>query len=164
MIYVGIDPGFSGAIALIDIIRNETMIWDIPTQPKPRSTKREIDESRLCQMVEGLLSRVPSPLQVECALEDVHAMPGQGVTSMFAFGTGFGILRGALSMARIPYKRVAPQTWKKYHGLLGAEKDDARALALKGYPFLEPLLARKKDIGRADAMLIADFARARRGQ
>jgi crossover junction endodeoxyribonuclease RuvC len=164
MIYVGIDPGLDGAIALIDIIRNETQAWDTPTLTVTKSSgsKREYNEGMMRTIVQGLLSRVPSAMHVECALEQIHSMPGQGVRSMFSMGQGYGLWRGLLSMAGVPYKLVAPQTWKKYHGLLGADKEASRLLALQSYPQLAPVLGRKKDHGRAEALLLADFARARR--
>ena len=82
-------------------------------------------------------------------------MPGQGVASMFNFGMGYGIIQGVVSALGIPYELVTPQSWKKRAGLIGKDKDNARTMAQQLYP--DAPLGRKKDIGRADALLIARF-------
>ena len=92
-------------------------------------------------------------------LEQVHAMPGQGVSSMFNFGMGFGIIKGVLGALQIPMVLVSPATWKKRAGLQGKEKDACRTLMQQLYPSAP--LGRKKDIGRADAIAIARFGEKR---
>ena len=82
-------------------------------------------------------------------------MPGQGVSSMFGFGVSYGILQGVIASLGIPSVLVTPQRWKKAAGLMGKPKDYARTLAQRLYPAAE--LSRKKDIGRADAILIARY-------
>ena len=82
-------------------------------------------------------------------------MPGQGVSSMFNFGMGYGAIQGVLAGLCVPLHLVTPQKWKKHQGLIGKDKDCARTLAQQLYP--EASLARKKDIGRADAILIGDY-------
>jgi crossover junction endodeoxyribonuclease RuvC len=88
-------------------------------------------------------------------LEDVHTMPGQGVTSSGNFMMGKGIIMGVLAAERIAYILVSPQEWKKRAGLIGKDKDQARTKAQQLYPGV--VLSRKKDIGRADAILIARY-------
>src|SRR5690606_2041087 len=88
-------------------------------------------------------------------VEKVGAMPGQGVSSMFNFGMGVGVLQGVLAACGIPYFLVTPQSWKKRASLSGKDKDMARTMAQQLYPSAS--LGRKKDIGRADAMLIARY-------
>lgn len=165
-VYVGIDPGLDGAIAIIDLDRTEVLVCDTPTigVDKPSGHRREYNEGMMRSIIQGFISRVGgSPMRVECGLENVHAMPGQGVRSMFTMGVGSGTWRGMLAMAGVPYKLVTPQTWKKYHGLIGSDKEASRLLAIQGHPNVADRLARKKDHGRAEALLLADFVRARRG-
>lgn len=159
MIYVGIDPGLNGALAVINPARNEVQVWDTPTTTltKPSGTKREYNEALLQTMFAGLRSRVVSPQQVHVALEYVHAMPGQGVRSMFSMGLGLGLWRGCIAIAGFPVTHVTPQQWKKSFGLIGADKNASRAKAMQLFPQVAPLLARVKDDGRADALLLAEF-------
>lgn len=82
-------------------------------------------------------------------------MPGQGVTSMFNFGQGYGVIKGVLAGIGVPYKDATPQKWKKACGLIGSDKDAARLLAIELFPDAE--LHLKKHGGRADALLIAKF-------
>src|SRR5690606_16808140 len=104
----------------------------------------------------GLLHEAAPVLKMPHAyVERVSAMPGQGVSSMFNFGMGYGVIQGVLASLGIPYTLVTPQTWKKRAGLAGKDKDNARTLAQQLCP--EAPLGRKKDIGRADAILIARF-------
>jgi crossover junction endodeoxyribonuclease RuvC len=74
---------------------------------------------------------------------------------MFAFGESFGVIRGVVSALGMPLELVTPATWKRRFGLIGAEKDAARTKATELYPGI--ILARKKDVGRADALLIARY-------
>ena len=125
----------------------------MPTEPLGK--KRQVDSSELFEViVRGCVVEATHKNSV-AYLEKVHAMPGQGVTSMFNFGMGYGSIQGILAAAGIPVKLVTPQEWKKYHGLIRMDKDCARLLAQRLYP--QASLARKKDIGRADAMLIGDY-------
>ena len=89
-------------------------------------------------------------------LERVHAMKGQGVSSCFNFGTGFGIIQGALSAKRVPFHLITPQEWKKHHRL-GRDKGAARGMASRLFPSEAHLFSRVKDDGRAEAALIAAF-------
>jgi crossover junction endodeoxyribonuclease RuvC len=95
----------------------------------------------------------------QCAvrLEQVAAMPGQGVTSMFHFGESVGIIIGVLETLQIRYTMPRPQQWKKAVGIIGKDKDAARTMALQLFPEVGDRLTRKKDVGRADALLIAKF-------
>jgi len=96
---------------------------------------------------------------VEIAIiEDVHAMPGQGVTSMFGFGVSKGLVIGMLHAFKCPVFTVPPAVWKGVYGL-SSNKDASRALASKKFPNSSYLWTRKKDDGRAEALLLADFGR-----
>ena len=90
-------------------------------------------------------------------IEQVSAMPGQGVTSMFNFGQSFGILKGICSAMQLPMYFVRPAKWKKYFGLIKSEKDASRTKAIEMFPYFSSQLSKKKDTNKADAILIASF-------
>ncbi len=141
---VGIDPGLSGAIALV---RNGEYaeVWDMPTMGRGTGSKQQINSAEVAKI---LRSCPPCPAYIEL----VGAMPGQGVSSMFNFGKAAGAIMGALAALEFPMSEVTPQKWKRAFDLIGKEKDMARTVAQQLMP-LAPL-GRKKDCGRADALLI----------
>ena len=93
---------------------------------------------------------------IRVVIEQVSAMPGQGVTSMFNFGQSFGILKGICSAMQLPMYFVRPSKWKKYFGLIKSEKDASRTRAIEMFPYFSSHLS-KKDSNKADAILIASF-------
>ena len=145
---IGIDPGLSGAIALLDEANNLIELRDMPTM-KASKTKNQVNAAELS----GIISAMGPGARA--IVEKVSAMPGQGVSSMFNFGKSAGVIEGVLAAKRIPVEFVTPQKWKKAAGLIGKDKDMSRTKAIQLYP--NAPLARKKDIGRADAILIARF-------
>ena len=90
-------------------------------------------------------------------VEQVSAMPGQGVTSMFNFGQSFGIIKGICSAMQLPIYFVRPAKWKKYFNLINSEKDASRTRAIEIFPYFSSQLSKKKDSNKADAILIASF-------
>jgi len=143
---IGIDPGNTGAIAFMTPAGHLVEVVDMPLMANGK--KQQINGAQLKKIIDCY--------PVEAAVvEKVGAMPGQGVSSMFNFGMGFGVILGVLAGAGIPATMATPQAWKKAAGLIGKDKDMARTLAQQLYP--EAQLGRKKDIGRADAILIARF-------
>ena len=94
---------------------------------------------------------------VKVVIEQVSAMPGQGVTSMFNFGQSYGILKGICSAMQLPMQFVRPAKWKKYFNLINSEKDASRTKAIEIFPYFSGQLSRKKDSNKADAILIASF-------
>jgi hypothetical protein len=136
------DPGLSGALAILGDF-NEIHLHDLP------QANSELDPAALARLLRTYAPR-------RAVIELVHAMPGQGVTSMFKFGRSYGTVLGVLGALSIPTIRVRPQTWKHHFGLLRQPKDASRALALRLYPDLEGLNL-KKHHGRADALLLARF-------
>ena len=90
-------------------------------------------------------------------IEQVHSMPRDGVTSAFGFGRSTGVIETALAAYKVPTVMLTPQKWKRAAGLIKKDKDASRNLAMQLYPELSNKLARKKDHGRADALLIAHF-------
>jgi Holliday junction resolvasome RuvABC endonuclease subunit len=138
---LGIDPGVSGAYALLaDDGISSPIVDDLPVVGN--------------QINAGEWRRVIKTLMPDIAIvELVHSMPGQGVASTFRFGMACGIIRGVLLGAGAPIIDVTPNTWKKYFKL-GNDGEKSRALACQRFPNL-PGLARKKDHNRAEALLIA---------
>ncbi len=143
----GIDPGFTGAVAAYD---GETMyIHDMPILPVT-SGRNEINHHELLEILHNYSGAA-------VWLESVSARPGQGVTSMFRFGQGYGAVEMACAATNCSVAYVSPAKWKRHFSLVGKgiDPDAARSLAIQRVPDLAPLLKRKKDIGRADAILIA---------
>ena len=153
MITLGIDPGITGAISIFND-GHFRCVHDMPVMQMGKT--RQINSAALAGIVidESKL-KSDSPNDVVAYLEKVNAMPGQGVTSMFNFGMGYGAIQGVLAAHHIPYKLVTPQKWKKYYNLTGKDKDCARTLAIQQFPKAE--LNLKKHIGRADAILIGQY-------
>lgn len=149
MNFLGIDPGISGAIALLRE-DGEYFVWDMPTILKGAgNVKYELDAAALyAKIVEW------APHSTIAALERVNSMPGMSVSTMFSLGDSFGVCRACLASAMVPTHYVLPQAWKKHFGL-SKEKEEARALAVKRYPKAE--LHLKKHIDRAEAILIATY-------
>lgn len=158
MNYIGIDPGLDGALAVITDT-NVECVHDTPTLTKKvaRGTKREYE---LVKMADYL--RLWTGEHTHAFVENVHSMPGQGVRSMFSMGYGVGAWHAILTTLDIPYTLVTPQSWKK---LLipeaGKDKDASRLKAMNLFPRVSDLFVRKKDDGRADAILIAEYGRRR---
>jgi crossover junction endodeoxyribonuclease RuvC len=149
---IGIDPGLTGAIAVISQGGAVERIIDMPVIPKVTGKGKQVNGAALAEELSLILN---SHLSVRAYLEQVTSMPRQGVTSMFNFGHGYGIVQGALYALGIPFTLVTPQEWKRYHKLIRKDKDVARTLCIQQYPKFARQLQRKKDIGRADALLIA---------
>jgi len=145
---IGVDCGISGAIALLNDNGSFISVHDMPVMAGT-GKRQQVNASELAKIFRSMFEGG------EAYVERVSAMPKQGVSSMFSFGTSYGIVLGVLAAIGIPTILVTPQSWKKRAGLTGKEKDYARTLAQQLYPAAE--LGRKKDIGRADALLIARF-------
>lgn len=146
---IGIDPGKKGGIAIYS--EGEWKTYIMPLSGK------DINEKELSDIFFG----VPGECEnVMAYLEKVHAMPGQGVTSMFTFGMGYGILRGILTANWIPYQLVTPQAWKKVVlAGLSKDKNESCNYVLRKYPKIELMPGRKRvpDLGIADAVCIAEY-------
>jgi len=165
-IFLGIDPGQTGALARIEICDGVKTVrfFDPPlfqvksgTKAKPK-IKNEYNEIAMARALKDFAFFPSGVAEVVCVLEKVSAMPDQGVTSMFNFGMGFGLWRGMLSALEIPYSLVHPTTWKSVLMKdMPKEKDAARQRAIQLYPQAASELSRKKDIGRADALLLAHY-------
>jgi crossover junction endodeoxyribonuclease RuvC len=157
-IYIGIDPGLSGAIAVIDEHGKVVSLNDTPTLAvkKGKGTKHVYVESAMATLLEGGLRHDSIVI-----LENVHAFPGQGVTSMFSLGVGVGIWRGIIAALKLPVEFVEPAVWKRAMGIpTGSDKSVSIVHAAQLFPGAD--LKRKKDHGRADALLIAEYSRRKR--
>lgn len=162
VLVLGVDPGNSGAIALLADEQPAGFI-DMPTVP--RETKgNEINGKALCAALRGVLQHHPGA-HVLAIMERVNAMPvvggkdgkrrPMGTSSAFNFGESFGCVKTALASQNIAYCLVQPAKWKGYYGLVGGDKEAGRRLAIEIYPEAAHDLQRVKDQGRADALLIA---------
>lgn len=149
---IGCDPGQSGALALLADGEPAGFI-DMPTMPR-KAGGFEVNGASLAAQIRCALMKHPGA-NILAVVEQVGSMPGQGLASTFRFGQSDGILRGVIATLGIGYITVAPVKWKNHYGLKGQEKDAARALAIRRFPAIAEELARKKDCGRADALLIA---------
>jgi|DEB0MinimDraft_3_1074331.scaffolds.fasta_scaffold01952_12 crossover junction endodeoxyribonuclease RuvC len=148
---VGVDPGLTGAVSILWVDSGRVEVVDMPVMPRPSGKGNMVNYADMRDIEDLFVAGYKSAVFIE----DVHAMPGQGVTSVFSFGRSLGVIEGVFAQHEIEY--VRPQKWKKHFGLLNKNKDDARLLAIELYPQLESKLKRKKDIGRADALLIMRY-------
>jgi crossover junction endodeoxyribonuclease RuvC len=144
---LGIDSGLSSALALCC---NEQ--WTLLDMPIVGDAKHhELNGPELCRW---LCEHAPDHAYIEYA----SARPGQGVTSMFRFGCGYGGIKMALAACSVPFTVVTPVKWKPAVGIQkGADKEASRQRALQLFPDQAANLARKKDHARADAILLAYF-------
>ena len=149
---IGIDPGISGAIAIFEDGKLDT-IHDMPTLKiaSGKTMKSHISAIGLVRILETSTLVHES---VHIVIEKVGAMPGQGVTSMFNFGRSAGIIEGVVAALQRPYTYVTPAAWTKAVGR-AAGKDASRMRAMELFPTRAELFKRAKDDGRADAALIA---------
>ena len=150
---IGIDPGLSGAIAVME--DNKVLnIFDIPVMSEGKKNKRQLNSALLVNLLKKNINKEE---EVAVVVEQVNAMPGQGVTSMFNFGQTFGALKGICAALELPIFFVRPSKWKKHFELLNSSKDASRTKAIEMYPKLSSQLSKKKDVNKSDAILIARF-------
>ena len=151
MIIIGIDPGINGAISIIE---NKKIIdvYDTPTMIDGKKNKRQINGAQVTNIFK---ERLNGEKEVVVVVENVNAMPGQGVTSMFNFGQSFGVIKGICAALNLPIYFVRPAKWKKHFNLIKTNKDASRTKVIEVYPEISSKLHRKKDSNRADAILIA---------
>ena len=155
MLIIGIDPGISGSICFFQ----DGKIIDVVEMPTMTEGKKNKKQGKGCKIFNEILFRIKKldKKDVKVIIEQVSAMPGQGVTSMFNFGQSFGILKGICSAMQLPMYFVRPAKWKKYFNLINSEKDASRTRAIEIFPYFSGQLSRKKDSNKADAILIASF-------
>ena len=155
MLVIGIDPGTSGSICffqdgkIIDVV-------EMPTMTEGKKNKKQVNGSQIFNEISFRIKKLDKK-DIKVVIEQVSAMPGQGVTSMFNFGQSFGILKGICSAMQLPMYFVRPAKWKKYFNLINSEKDASRTRAIEIFPYFSGQLSRKKDSNKADAILISSF-------
>ena len=154
MLIIGIDPGISGSICFFE----DGKILDVIEMPVMTEGKKNKKQVNGAQIYNEFLKRINrEDDEVRVVIEQVSAMPGQGVTSMFNFGQSFGILKGICSAMQLPMFFVRPAKWKKYFNLINSQKDASRTRAIEIFPYFSTQLSKKKDSNKADAILIASF-------
>ena len=155
MLIIGIDPGLSGSICFFENGKILEVI-EMPTMTEGKKNKKQVNGA---QIFNEILKRVNKSEKenIRVVIEQVSAMPGQGVTSMFNFGQSFGILKGICSAMQLSMYFVRPAKWKKYFNLINSEKDASRTRAIEIFPYFSSQLSKKKDSNKADAILIASF-------
>ena len=155
MLIIGIDPGITGSICffqdgkIVDVV-------EMPNMPEGKKNKKQVNGAQIYYEI-SLRIKDTKKEDIKVVIEQVSAMPGQGVTSMFNFGQSFGILKGICSAMQLPMYFVRPAKWKKYFNLINSEKDASRTKAIEVLPYFSSELSRKKDSNKADAILIASF-------
>jgi len=145
---IGIDPGVSGAMAII-VDGELTDVIDTPSIDKRVNAAMVTQWFRNWQHTVGRIDHV--------VIENVHSMPGNSGRSMFAFGRALGVVEAVPQSLGLVVAYASPQTWKKSMGLIGKDKNASRQLATDLYPSWAQTFARVKDDGRAEAALIATF-------
>ena len=153
MIIIGVDPGISGAISIVEN-KKILEVYDTPTMIDGKKNKRQINSAQVTNIIK---ERLNAGKEVVVVVEHVNAMPGQGVTSMFNFGQSFGVIKGICSALSLPIYFVRPMKWKKYFNLIKTNKDASRTKVIEVYPEISSKLSRKKDSNKADAILIARY-------
>ena len=157
---IGIDPGLSGAIAVLE--NNKVLnMFDMPVMSEGKKNKRQLNSALLVNLIK---ESIENSGEVAVVVEQVNAMPGQGVTSMFNFGQTFGAIKGVCAALKLPIFFVRPSKWKKHFELINSSKDASRTKAIEMYPQISERLSRKKDVNKADAILIARYFRDCRAQ
>jgi len=148
--WIGIDPGQTGGLALVSQMGNLIAVERMP------AITGEVDAVGLFLTLDQWIK---TDDDTKCAIEQVHSMPGQGVSSSFKFGKNFGIALGVVAALGIPLHRVTPQRWKGGMSLLKKDKDASRQLATEFWPNMSGEWKLKKDNGISDAALIAEWGR-----
>ena len=162
---IGIDPGVTGAIAWMDWLPSNHLIYgveDLPVVVRSSGKGKKINAAALRDQISIIESKSDGTVIVYVEL--VHAMPPimgkarkAGTTSSFNFGHTAGVIEGVVIGGGYEVHFVPPATWKKHFKLTGKEKDAARGKALELFPTMSDELKFKKDHGRADALLIAKY-------
>ncbi len=151
---IGIDPGLSGAIAILEN-KKVLKFFDMPVMSEGKKNKRQLNSAQLVNILRENINSNNEEISV--VVEQVNAMPGQGVTSMFNFGQTFGAIKGVCAALSLPIYFVRPSKWKKHFELINSSKDASRTKVIEMYPHLSDQLSKKKDVNKSDAILIARF-------
>lgn len=155
MIILGIDPGVTGAIAVLTSTKRLD-VYDLPFMIDSNKSKRRLHISGLCQLLREIKGGKNGYEGIVAYLEQAQAMPKQGVSSTFAYGRTNGIIEGALGALEVRTIRVIPAVWKRRLGLLGGQVKGASIHRAKElYP--DAPLSLAKHHNRAEAILIGHY-------
>ena len=146
MLIIGIDPGISGSICFLEDGKILDVI-EMPTMTEGKKNKRQVNGAQIYNEISEIINKIEKK-NIRVVIEQVSAMPGQGVTSMFNFGQSFGILKGICSAMQLPMFFVRPAKWKKYFSLINSEKDASRTRAIEIFPYFSSQLAKKRMVIR----------------
>jgi crossover junction endodeoxyribonuclease RuvC len=155
---IGIDPGITGALALVQASGSVLRLMDVKDVPTASAKVNGSNKSHV--ILPGLVdilrdwTDLPFATSVEVFLEEVHAMPGQGVTSMFRFGHVAGAIEGVCAGMGLAVTTIRPREWQTI-ARVRKDPDAGRLRASQLFPAMSSLFTRKKDHNRADAALIA---------
>ena len=155
MLIIGIDPGISGSICFFE----DGKILDVlemPTMTDGKKNKKQVNGAQIYNEISTKIRGIEKQ-NLRVIIEQVSAMPGQGVTSMFNFGQTFGAIKGICASLNLPIFYVRPAKWKKHFELINASKDASRTKVIEMYPLISDRLRKKKDVNKADAILIARY-------
>jgi len=142
MLIIGIDPGITGSICffqdgkIIDVV-------EMPNMPEGKKNKKQVNGAQIYHEISLRIKDLKKE-DIKVVIEQVSAMPGQGVTSMFNFGQSFGILKGICSAMQLPMYFVRPAKWKKYFNLINSEKDARELRQSKYFLIIHQNYLRKK--------------------
>lgn len=150
---LGVDPGGYGALALLDgaVLKH---VADMPVfqVTRGKGVKRDLD-------VHGLVRLLDDWQPEACFFEQVGGMEGDSPSSAFTFGRIAGAAEALVKRSGARFEFVMPHVWKKAMGLIGTAKDDSRAKATNLWPGHAADFARKRDDGRAESVLLAEYGR-----
>tara|TARA_Y100000590_G_scaffold412465_1_gene507468 strand:- start:847 stop:1341 length:495 start_codon:yes stop_codon:yes gene_type:complete len=155
MLIIGIDPGITGCICFFEDGKINDLIV-MPNMADGKKNKRQVNGAQVYNEISKRIKNF-NKNEIKVVIEQVSAMPGQGVTSMFNFGQSFGILKGICSAMQLPMYFVRPAKWKKYFNLINSEKDASRTKVIQIFPYISEQLSKKKDANKADAILLSSF-------
>ncbi len=155
MLIIGIDPGISGSICFFEDGKILDVV-EMPTMTEGKKNKKQVNGSQIYNEISKRIKEIDKR-NIRVVIEQVSAMPGQGVTSMFNFGQSFGILKGICSAMQLSMYFIRPAKWKRYFNLINSEKDASRTKVIEIFPYFSINLAKKKDSNKADAILIASY-------
>jgi crossover junction endodeoxyribonuclease RuvC len=142
MLIIGIDPGITGSICFFEDGKILDVV-EMPTMTEGKKNKKQVNGSQIYNEIKKRTEKLDKK-DIKVIIEQVSAMPGQGVTSMFNFGQSYGILKGMCSAMQLPMYFVRPAKWKKYFNLINSEKDASRTKAIEIFPYFSSNLAKKK--------------------
>jgi crossover junction endodeoxyribonuclease RuvC len=146
---LGVDPGLTGAVAVWDTALDLLVVRDMPVAAKASATRREVVPEWLADIVREFTPDL-------AWLEQVSAMPKQGVSSVFSLGTSYGMARGVLAALQVDTHLVSPGVWKRALKL-SSDKSASRALAARLFAAHAGEFRRVRDDGRAEAALLTHF-------